>query len=121
MIESVLLPDGLTEYMTFCRGIVVIAYIVYMHSCHMPSLKPLLFAKHLAPDWRQAVLEPHMRALPLINQEWADQAVGAIRALEPLLVVDETGEVERCFWEKLLGIAEALKVSCWDGTSGSFT
>ncbi|KAF5526031.1 Sterol uptake control protein 2 [Colletotrichum aenigma] len=69
--QSTSFEDGMGEFMTFIRGILIIG-------AHMmcKGTKPV-FVNMLDQDSR-AVLEPKMVNLPLIRQEWADGAVEAI-------------------------------------------
>lgn len=105
--QSVLLDDGLAEYMTFIRGVVIVAIQMYTKGAR------ILFP-NLLGDRQKALLEPHMRALPPIKRDWADRAVASIRALEPLCS-GEGRELERRYWELILAMGEKLSVSSWDG------
>ncbi|KAK1750002.1 C6 zinc finger protein [Echria macrotheca] len=102
--QSVLLDDGLAEYMTFIRGIIIVAIQMYIKGAK------LLFGEFLG-DKQDAVLKPYIEQVPLINKEWTDAAVAAIRALEPLCRADE---IERTYHGMLLEMAEKLYVSSWE-------
>ncbi|KAI8200264.1 Sterol uptake control protein 2 [Colletotrichum sp. SAR 10_76] len=69
--QSTSFEDGMGEFMTFIRGILIIGAQMMCK-----GIKPV-FVNMLDQDSR-AVLEPKMVNLPLIRQEWADGAVEAI-------------------------------------------
>ncbi|KAI8263235.1 Sterol uptake control protein 2 [Colletotrichum sp. SAR 10_98] len=69
--QSTSFEDGMGEFMTFIRGILIIGAQMMCK-----GIKPV-FVNMLDQDSR-AVLEPKMLNLPLIRQEWADGAVEAI-------------------------------------------
>ncbi|KAJ0368674.1 hypothetical protein COL154_002513 [Colletotrichum chrysophilum] len=75
--QSTSFEDGMGEFMTFIRGILIIGAQMMCK-----GIKPV-FVNMLDQDSR-AVLEPKMVNLPLIRQEWADGAVEAIGALRHL-------------------------------------
>ena len=103
-IQSVAIDDGLTEYMTFMRGLVVVGTQLWKG-----GFRPI-FA-NLAGGGAQAVLEPHMAGLRLLRTEWTDAAVRAIAGLEAVC----GGEVERECRALLLDWARTLYVSSWEG------
>ncbi|KAL2149606.1 hypothetical protein VTH82DRAFT_8258 [Thermothelomyces myriococcoides] len=104
--QSVLLEDGLAEYMTFIRGIVIVAIQMYIRGAD------ILFAPFLGD--RSEVLEPHMRDLPLIKAEWAARAVRSLEGLRPLVDGVEGREVEQQYLEMLNKIAKMLSVNSWE-------
>ncbi|KAL2185415.1 hypothetical protein L209DRAFT_756548 [Thermothelomyces heterothallicus CBS 203.75] len=104
--QSVLLEDGMVEYMTFIRGIIIVAIQMYCRGAH------LLFGQFLG-DRQQETLEPHMRDLPLIDADWTARAVRAVEDLRPLVDGVEGREVERRYWELLGEMARRLSVSSW--------
>lgn len=95
--QSIVLDDGMAEFMTFCRGIALVSM-----QMHYKGVK-FLFSnlQHLDTS---AILKPHMDALPLVRRDWVDMAVAAIRGLEPLC----TQPVEFEYYRIILEIAEAL-------------
>ncbi|KAK5661519.1 hypothetical protein OQA88_11423 [Cercophora sp. LCS_1] len=101
--QSVLLDDGLTEYMTFIRGIIIVAIQMYMKGAKM------LFGDFLGDHGSQA-LQPHMEKAPLIEKSWTDGAVAAIRNLEPLC---QGSDIEKTYYTMILDMAEKLYVSSW--------
>jgi hypothetical protein len=103
--QSLSLEDGLAEYITFIRGIVIVGVQMVFK-----GIKPI-FEQLLDEDWQDEVMEPYLRDLPLIQRGWAAAAIQAISNLRPLCV--EPVEVEYC--EQLLGIAEKLNVNSFDG------
>ncbi|KAL2264047.1 hypothetical protein VTK26DRAFT_3085 [Humicola hyalothermophila] len=104
--QSVLLEDGMAEFMTFIRGIIIVAIQLYCRGVR------LLFGHHMGSDHQREALEPHMTAVPLIERGRVDRAVEAVRGLEGL-VSGEGREVERRFWEGILRMAEECRVSSW--------
>lgn len=75
--QSVSLEDGLAEYMTFVRGILVVG--------------ALMVARGIAPvfdglfdDRHHQLVAPLMRQLPLIRADWAQAAAQAVAGLRPL-------------------------------------
>lgn len=102
--QSVCLEDGLAEYMTFIRGILIVGMQMMFK-----GIKPIF--EQLFEDQQNEMMEPYLRDLPLIQRGWADAAVEAISNLRPLCA--EPVEVEYC--EQLLGIAEKLNVNSFDG------
>jgi hypothetical protein len=105
--QSVLLDDGMIEYMTFIRGLVIVAIQMYIKG------SKLMFGELLGEKQTEK-LAPFMKALPLIEKDWTDRAVAGIRGLEGL-VIQEGREVERRYWELILKMGEELKVSSWQG------
>ena len=103
--QSVLLEDGMAEYMTFIRGIVIVAIQMYCRGAR------LLFG-HLLGDKSKEALQPHMEGLPLIEADWVGRAVKGIAGLGPLV---EGMEVEGRYWELIGEMGRMLGVSSWKG------
>ncbi|KAI1340121.1 hypothetical protein F5Y15DRAFT_65093 [Xylariaceae sp. FL0016] len=95
--QSVCLDDGMAEFMTFCRGIVIVAMQMYAQRARF------IFHDFLG-DEQTAVVRPLMEALPLIRGGWTDMAVASIAALKPLC--EKQVEVE--YQQLLSDMAEAL-------------
>ncbi|KAI1873447.1 hypothetical protein JX265_005069 [Neoarthrinium moseri] len=95
--QSVMLDDGMTEFMTFCRGIVIVAIQMYYKGAK------IMFTNFLGDD-QMALLKPLIEVVPPINSEWASMALAGIRALRPLC--NHAVEIE--YQKLLLEIAEAL-------------
>lgn len=108
--QSVSLEDGLAEYMTFIRGILIVGMQMMFK-----GIKPIF--ETLFEDRQDEIMEPFLRDLPLIQRGWADAAIEAISSLRPLCI--ESVEVE--YFEQLLGIAEKLNVNSFDGESQYFS
>lgn len=104
--QSVRLDDGLAEYMTFIRGILLIGMQMTLR-----GIKPV-FDKMLDDDQNE-LMAPLMRDLPLIHQGWADAAAEAISNLRPLCV----DLVEVQYHEHLARIAEKLHTNSFHGKS----
>lgn len=105
--QSVLLDDGMVEYMTFVRGIVIVAIQMYIKGAK------LIFGEYLG-DAPAELLRPHLEELKLVEKQWVDVAVAGIRGLEPLCRIPGR-EIEAQYWEKLLAMAEKLYVGAVDG------
>src|SRR3569833_3033390 len=103
--QSVSLDDGMAEYMTFIRGIIIVAIQMFLKGAR------ILFRDFIGDDQLELV-KPHMEHLPLINPAWSDAATAAVRGLAPLC----TGAVEHGYYELLLQIVESLSVSSFEGT-----
>lgn len=104
--QSVSLADGLAEYMTFIRGIVIVGL-----QMAFKGIKPI-FA-NLIEDDQENVLAPYMEGMPLIERSWADAAAEAIENLKPLCT--EMVEAEYC--QKMVEIIEKLHANSFDGES----
>jgi hypothetical protein len=103
--QSVLLDDGMAEYMTFIRGVVIVAIQMYLKGAR------LVFADFLG-EKQQDALQPFMEPLPLIEQSWVTTAIAALNDLAPLC----QQSVEKQYHERLLEMAKQLTVSSWAGT-----
>jgi hypothetical protein len=102
--QSVLLDDGMAEYMTFIRGVIIVAIQMYIKGAR------LLFGAFLG-DRQLDILQPVMERVPLIDGDWARGAVEAVEGLQGLC----RGEMERAYWERILEMARELGVSSWGG------
>jgi hypothetical protein len=102
LFQSVLMPDGLIEYMTFIRGVMVVAI-------HMGkgSMKFLFHSM-----WNQVeLMDDDLRKAPLIDPQLA---TGACRSLEAIVgFVVNPREIE--YYGHLLTAARALFTSSRDG------
>jgi hypothetical protein len=102
--QSVMIEDGMAEYMTFCRGILIVAIQMWCKG------SKFIFNNFMGGD-QMAILEPLMKPVPPIKTERTDMAVGAIRLLGPLC----KHAVEAEYQALLLEIAEALYTSPFSG------
>ncbi|KYK55704.1 C6 transcription factor [Drechmeria coniospora] len=102
--QSVSLDDGLAEYMTFIRGILIVGMQMAFR-----GIKPVF--ETLLDDKQNELLAPLMEGMPLIERGWVDGAVEAIAKLRPLCV----DEIEVEYHGQLLAIAETLYTSSFDG------
>lgn len=102
--QSVSLDDGIAEYMTFIRGIVIVGMQMMFR-----GIEPI-FAT-MFEDQQDELLAPHMESLPLIQRGWADSALDAITNLRQLCV--EPVEIE--YQEKLMDIVQKLYTNSWAG------
>ncbi|OAA59315.1 C6 transcription factor [Cordyceps fumosorosea ARSEF 2679] len=95
--QSVSLEDGMAEYMTFIRGIVIIG--MQMSFRNIAPVFTTLFDND--PN---ELLAAQMEDLPLIERAWVDAAVAALDGLKPLCAT----QLENEYREQLLGIVEKL-------------
>lgn len=102
--QSVSLDDGMAEYMTFIRGIVIVGMQIMFR-----GMKPIFST--LFMEGQEELLAPVMESLPLIQRGWADSAMEAISRLRPLCV--EPVEVE--YQEKLINIVQKLYTNSYEG------
>lgn len=107
--QSVTFEDGMAEYMTFIRGILIIGTQMWIK-----GIKPI-FVNIIEQDSR-SILEPKMAELPLIQKEWADGAVEAIGGLRHLC--RDVVEIE--YHDLLMEMATKLHTSSWEGMSPCF-
>ncbi|KAL8366112.1 hypothetical protein RB595_004743 [Gaeumannomyces hyphopodioides] len=82
--QSVMLDDGMAEYMTFIRGIIIVVVQMYTRGARF------LFSNFIA-DEQDAILKPLMDRVPMINRAWAEGAVAAVAGLEPLVAAIPPG------------------------------
>ena len=102
--QSVLLADGMAEYMTFIRGIVLVAIRMYCKGAK------LLFGNLLGEKQLEAV-QPHMEVLGLIDQGWVERAVSGVEGLRGLVEGVDGREVEGRYWY----VISERNLSCWFG------
>lgn len=102
--QSVMLDDGMAEFMTFCRGIVIVAIQMYCKGAKF------IFTNFLGDD-HMSVLQPLMESIPPIQKDWTDMAVANIAALEPLC----KQQVEIEYHQLITNIAKALYTSSFLG------
>ncbi|KAI1368973.1 C6 zinc finger protein [Xylaria arbuscula] len=98
--QSVMLDDGMAEFMTFCRGIVIVAIQMYCKGAKF------IFTNFLNED-QMEYLQPLMESIPPIRKDWTNMAVANIAALEPLC----KQPVEAEYHQLLTQVAEALYTS----------
>jgi hypothetical protein len=102
--QSVLLDDGMAEFMTFIRGILIVGMQMWMK-----GINPM-FNNLISEDVENA-LAPYMEHLPLIQREWVDAAVAAIQGLRGLL----REEVEIEYHDILMDWVQKLRTSSFEG------
>jgi hypothetical protein len=101
--QSVSLDDGLAEYLTFIRGIVIVAMQMMFR-----NIRPMF--ENLMGNEQMDLLAPAMESLPLIQRGWADMAAEAINGLRPLCME----QVELEYHAKLTDIVEKLFTNSFD-------
>ncbi|KAH6688349.1 C6 zinc finger protein [Plectosphaerella plurivora] len=105
--QSVTFDDGMVEFMTFIRGIIIVGMQMWMR-----GLRPM-FANLVGSD-ASAVLRPYMADLPLIDKEWAEMATTAVEGLRPLC--RSSVEIEN--HGLLMDIVMPLHTSSWTAYGG---
>jgi len=103
--QSVLLDDGMAEFMTFIRGILIVGMQMWMK-----GINPMF--NNLINDDVENKLAPYMEHLPLIQREWVDAAATAIQGLRGLL----REEVEIEYHDILMDWVQKLYTSSFEGT-----
>ncbi|KAF4630476.1 hypothetical protein G7Y89_g7661 [Cudoniella acicularis] len=105
LFQSVLIDDGLAEYMSFIRGTVAVGMQM--------SIKGLtiLFDK-LFEDKEMEVLEPLLLKAPLLEPVLVKRALRSLERIEPLCQT----RLEREIYGMLLSTTRALITSSRDGT-----
>ncbi|KAI0205509.1 hypothetical protein F4808DRAFT_236416 [Astrocystis sublimbata] len=98
--QSVMLDDGMAEFMTFCRGIVIVITQMYYKGAKF------LFSNFLEDDV-MTCLKPLLEDMALIRQEWTDMAVTSIAALAPLC----KQQVELDYHQLITTVADSLRIS----------
>ncbi|KAH8200454.1 hypothetical protein TruAng_005347 [Truncatella angustata] len=98
--QSVLLDDGMAEYMTFIRGILITAIQMWCKGAKF------MFHNFIGED-QMAILKPLMEQVPITNKGWTDMAVAGMKALRPLC----KHEVEIAYHGMIQEIAETLYTS----------
>ncbi|KAJ3471161.1 hypothetical protein MRS44_001260 [Fusarium solani] len=101
--QSVSLEDGLAEFLTFIRGIMVVGMQMMFR-----GIKPLF--QNMPEQEQDALLEPLMEGLPLIQKGYVDSAMEAVVNLKPLC--KEQVEIE--YHQHLVNILEQLYLNSWD-------
>ncbi|KAL0940719.1 C6 transcription factor [Colletotrichum truncatum] len=101
--QSTTFEDGMAEFMTFIRGILIVGAQMMIK-----GIKPI-FVNILDQD-SKAVLKPKMVQVPLIKKEWADGAVEAIGGLRHLC----RDVVEIQYYDLLMDMATKLHISSWE-------
>lgn len=102
--QSVCLDDGMVEFMTFCRGILIVAIQMY----HKRSR---IIFQNLVSEEKIAALRPALEKVPPIRSDLTDAAVASLKRLEPLVVT----QVQREYHEYLANMAEALYTDSYKG------
>ncbi|KAI1428840.1 C6 zinc finger protein [Xylaria sp. FL1777] len=98
--QSIMLDDGMAEFMTFCRGILIVA--IQMHC----KGSKFLFTNFFGEE-HMGALQPLIESIPPIKKDWTDMAVANISALGPLC----KQQVEIDYHQLITDIAKALYTS----------
>jgi hypothetical protein len=104
LFQSVLLEDGLGEYMSFIRGCVLIAQNM--------GCRRLKFLFHSVNGTESlAKMDPHLKESSEVNPEPVNAGCKSLEAFEPLCQL----EYQKTFHNSLLKIARALYTSSRNG------
>ncbi|PHH73069.1 hypothetical protein CDD80_4074 [Ophiocordyceps camponoti-rufipedis] len=101
--QSVSLDDGLPEYMTFIRGILIVGMQMMLK-----GITPIFDS--LFEDRQDHLMKPPVLGLSSIPSGWADAAAVAISTLRPLC----QNAVEVVYHGQLVAIAQKLQISSFD-------
>ncbi|KAH6661670.1 hypothetical protein EV126DRAFT_447479 [Verticillium dahliae] len=104
--QSVLLEDGMPEYMAFIRGIVVVGMQMATR-----RIRPI-FSNIMEED-ASALMQPVMEKLAPLPRAWVDGAVAGIENLAPLCGAPDSTATE--YHARLLDMAVTLRRSSWEG------
>lgn len=99
--QSVALDDGMAEYMTFIRGIIVVAVQMYMKGAR-------IMFRNLLGNEETELLRPVIEPMTGIDRQWSEAALRAVQNLAPLCVGDE---MATAYHALVVQMAEALLVS----------
>ncbi|CAK7266820.1 hypothetical protein SEPCBS57363_002285 [Sporothrix epigloea] len=99
--QSVALDDGMAEYMTFIRGIIVVAVQMYLGGARV-------MFRNLLGGEQTELLRPAIEPMPAIDMQWTMAALTSIQQLAPLCVNDD---IATAYHALVMGMAEALLVS----------
>jgi len=102
--QSVCLDDGMVEFMTFCRGILIVAIQMY-------TKRSRIMFRNLVGEEKIAALRPALEKVPPIRSELTDAAVVSLKRLEHLMVT----QVQKEYHEYLANMAEALYTDSYKG------
>jgi hypothetical protein len=106
LFQSVMMNDGLAEYMAFIRGIVAIGI-------HMEMNKMKFLFHHLWNDEQMQLIDGMLYETPLINPDVARAACRSLEKMAPLC----TTELEIRLYGRLLEMARTCITSSRDGNS----
>jgi len=104
VFQSVLIDDGLAEYMTFIRGTIVVGIQMGMKRMN------ILF-HHLFGDQSVEKIDPYMKAASLIDPDLVRAALRSLEKIRPLC----NSRLEIEVYGMLLSTARALITSSRDG------
>ncbi|ERT00036.1 c6 zinc finger domain containing protein [Sporothrix schenckii 1099-18] len=99
--QSVALDDGMAEYMTFIRGIIVVAIQMYLKGAR------IMFRNLLNNDQAE-LLRPAIEPMSAIDRQWSMAALTACQNLAPLCAGDSMATT---YQKLVVEMAEALLVS----------
>jgi hypothetical protein len=105
IFQSTLIDDGLVEYMTFIRGVVLL-------SSHMGANNIKFLFHSMFGEEQTKKLDPKLEESPLIDPDLVDAACASLEALAPLC----TRNSEREYRGLLLSLARSLYSSSREGT-----
>jgi hypothetical protein len=109
LYQSVLIDEGLSEYLTFVRGCVLVPLQM---NCR--GLKFLF--QNLLSDEEIEMLRPYLQCMPAIDLRHVDAAYASLEALAPLC----ERESEKTIREHTLEIVRKFYLSSCDGTNSPF-
>jgi hypothetical protein len=103
--QSILIDEGLSEYLTFVRGCVLVPL-------HMAGQDLKFIFKNLLSDDEMEKIRPFLQDLPAVDSRSVDAACASLKSLGPLC----DREAEKKTQERLLELARKFYLSSCDGT-----
>jgi len=109
LYQSILIDEGLSEYLTFVRGCVLVPL-------QMGSKDLKFLFKNLFSDDEIEKTRPSLQDMPAVNLRSVDAACTSLEALKPLC----EHEVEKKVQGRLLELVRRFYLSSCDGTNSLF-
>jgi hypothetical protein len=109
LYQSILIDEGLSEYLTFVRGCVLVPL-------QMGSKDLKFLFKNLFSDDEIEKTRPSLQDMPAVNLRSVDAACTSLEALKPLC----EREVEKKVQGRLLELVRRFYLSSCDGTNSLF-
>jgi hypothetical protein len=109
LYQSILIDQGLSEYLTFVRGCVLVLL-------QMGSKNLKLLFMNLVSDDEIEKTRPYLQHMPAVDLRSVDAAYASLEGLRPLC----EREVEKMLQQRLLEIVRNFYLSSCDGTKSLF-
>lgn len=109
LYQSTLIDEGLSEYLTFVRGCVLIPL-------HMAGKNPKFLFQNLLSDEGIETTRPYLQDMLAVDLKSIDAAYESLERLGPLC----EREVEKKMHERMLDLVRCFYLSSCDGTKSRF-